>query len=194
MILSHWLASKLQRSTMLRCLGIGSCFLMLSSLVLPWLLLPFDSSFPCGAAPGHLAPHPPDCPAEGAEAVQVSLWQVFTHQIPHAITQSGTYIGMLPVGMAAIILVLLFSAAHDRLLLARLGYVCAMLVGLVAQGMVTFVVSALPSPVITTVTPLSVLLALPYLVYLLTGIGGLALWLPADLDTMREDQHSSQEC
>ena len=185
MTLSHWLALPPQRRIILRRLGIGSSLLMLSSLFLPWLLLPFQSSFPCGLPP---SPLPSNCPAEGETASQVSLWQVFTQHVPHAINQPITYIGMIPVGMAAITLALSFRVLQRHLFLARVGYVCALVVGLVAQGMVTLVIGTLPSPVMTTITIRSLLLALPYL---LMFIPGFALFLSAGQHGMRENQTPS---
>jgi hypothetical protein len=72
MVVSRWLAAP-RRSTILRSLGAGGSLLLLSSLFLPWLLLPFEANFRCG-----FSPIPSSCPAEGEEAAQVSLWQVFT--------------------------------------------------------------------------------------------------------------------
>ena len=189
MILSHWLSSTPQRSTILRSLGIGSNLFMLSSLFLPWLLLPFQSSFPCGLPPSLI---PSNCPAEGEVASQVSLWQVFTQQVPHAINQPITSIGMIPVGMAAITLALSFRAVQHHLSLARLGYVCALVAGLVAQGLTTFVVGMLSPLVITTVTNRLLLLALPYLMYLLMCIAGLALFSAPDHHEITENQAPAQ--
>ena len=88
---------------------------MLSSVFLPWLLLPFEANFHCGGSP---SPLPSSCPAEGLVASQVSLWQVFTKQVPQTSNEPLTYIGMLPVGMALITLALGVRSAHRHVLLA----------------------------------------------------------------------------
>jgi hypothetical protein len=146
---------------------------MLSSLFVPWLLLPFQSSFACG-----VPPVPSGCPAEGEEALQVSLWQVFTHQVPQALNQPITYMGMIPVGMTAVTLALLLIAPQRHLLLVRLGYSSAIVVGLAAQGLVTYLVTTLSPLVITAAVNVWPLLALPYLVYALTFMGGLTVFSP----------------
>jgi hypothetical protein len=147
---------------------------MLSSVFLPWLLLPFQSKFACGVPP---IPLPSSCPAEGEEAVQVSLWQVVTHHTVHASNQPITYMGMLPVGMAAITLALLLAFAHRRVRLVRLGYVSALVLGVATQGVITALIGSLSSSVIISVTNRSLLLALPYLVDTFLVLGGLSLFV-----------------
>jgi hypothetical protein len=114
---------------------------------------------------------------EGEVASQVSLWQVVSYQVPHTSNQPITYIGMLPVGMAAIALVLAWSSPHRHILLVRLAYVSAMLLAVAAQGLVTSVVGSLSAHVVTAVTNRALLLALPYLVDTFMVLGALALFV-----------------
>ena len=182
---ARWHAAQQQRSTLLRRLGIAGCLLMLSSLFVPWLLLPFLSSYPCGLPP---APFPSSCPNEGDVASQVSLWQVFAHQVPQTSNEPITYIGMLPVGMAVFALALGLRSSHRHVLLVRLAYMSALVLAVAIQGVITALVGSLSPYVVTAVTNRSLLLALPYVVDALIVLGGLALFLPPAPHNGREEQ------
>jgi hypothetical protein len=158
---------------------------MLSSVFLPWLLLPFEANFHCGLPP---SPIPSSCPGEGLVASQVSLWQVFTQQVPQTSNEPLTYIGMLPVGMALITLALGVRSTHRHVLLVRLGYVSALVLAAATQSVITALVGSLSPYVVTAVTNRFLLLAVPYLVETLIVLGGLALFVapaPHSGDTSR---------
>lgn len=127
-------------------------------------------------------------PAEGEAASQVSLWQVFTQHVPLSSNQPITYVGMLPVGMAAITLALGLCSSHRRVLLVRLGYVSALVLAVATQGAITALVGSLSSPVVTAVTNRSLLLVLPYVVDTLIVLGGLALFVPTAPHSRRQEQ------
>jgi hypothetical protein len=118
----------------------------------------------------------------------VSLWQVFTQQVPYTSNEPITYVGMLPVGMALVTLVLEMRSSHRHVLLVRLGYASALVLAVAAQSLITALVGSLSPYAVTAVTNRFFLLALPYLVDTLIVLGGLALFVPPAPQSGREEQ------
>ncbi len=173
-----------RRNIILRNIGIGSSIFMLSGIFLPWLLLPFQSHFPCGL------PHslfPSQCPSAGEVAFQTNLWQVFTQQVSNASNQLITYIGIIPVGVMIIILGILLNPLVDHLPFIRFSYMFFLVIGMAAQCLVTYVmITAFPMAITAFVPPL-VLFALPYILYFLTFIGGLTLFSSPNSLTVKKN-------
>jgi hypothetical protein len=89
-------------------------------------------------------------------------------------------------------LVILSNASWYHIPFVRFVYMVVLAVGILAQGLVTFVLIMLPPLAISVAAPFLLLLALPYFLYLLVFTCGLVLFRSPDSHTMRKNHIPSQ--
>ncbi len=156
-----------------RGLLLAGGLFMLSSLFIPWVVLPMISEFPCRPPPFA------SCIGEGEVLARVNLWQVFTHQVTNAVSEPLTYISMFPILMAILAAVFAFSFAMHPSRWKNIAFALTLSWGLVTQLFLTLAMNSFP----ISFSYISgggngvVLLVLPFLIYLLILLGGIGVFL-----------------